>query len=219
MNTVKGIVLAISAALLALPMTASAYNAGDKLVKFGAASVNPEPTSDGLDQNANAMVSADDEVQFGISGTYMVSDKLGIELLAASPFKHELTGKGDLAGADIGTIRHLPPTLSAQYYFMGSQNNFKPYVGAGLNYTIFFSEDVGSDLSANYSDLELDDSVGLTAQIGFDYQLNSKWMVNASAMYADIDTTATLKGSGVDTLTVDYDLDPVVYRLNVGYKF
>lgn len=219
MNTVKGIVLAISAALLALPMTASAYNAGDKLVKFGAASVNPESTSDGLDQNANAMVSADDEVQFGISGTYMVSDKLGIELLAASPFKHELTGKGDLAGADIGTIKHLPPTLSAQYYFMGSQNNFKPYVGAGLNYTIFFSEDVGSDLSANYSDLELDDSVGLTAQIGFDYQLNSKWMVNASAMYADIDTTATLKGSGVDTLTVDYDLDPVVYRLNVGYKF
>ena len=221
MNTVKGIVLAISAALLAVPMAASAYNAGDKLVKFGAASVNPESLSDDIDQIPGEAVTADDEVQFGISGTYMLSSKVGVELLAASPFSHELTAKGGtLDGAEIGSVKHLPPTLSAQYYFLGSQSKFKPYVGAGLTYTTFFSEDIGSGAKGlGYNDIELDDSFGLSAQIGFDYQVSDKWLLNASAMYADIDTTATLKGASVSNLTVDYDLDPIVYRLNVGYKF
>ena len=221
MNTVKGIVLAISAALLAVPMAASAYNAGDKLVKFGAASVNPESLSDDIDQIPGEAVTADDEVQFGISGTYMLSSKVGVELLAASPFSHELTAKGGtLDGAEIGSVKHLPPTLSAQYYFLGSQSKFKPYVGAGLTYTTFFSEDIGSGAKGlGYNDIELDDSFGLSAQIGFDYQVSDKWLLNASALYADIDTTATLKGASVSNLTVDYDLDPIVYRLNVGYKF
>ena len=125
-----------------------------------------------------------------------------------------------MGGADIATIKHLPPTLSAQYYFLGSQNSFKPYVGAGLNYTVFFDEDAGAGARGlGYDDIDLDDSFGLAAQIGFDYQLNENWMLNASVMYADINTTATLKGDGVDNLTVDYDLDPMVYRLNAGYRF
>lgn len=219
MNTVNGIVLAISAAVLVLPMAASAYTSGDKLVKFGAASVNPESTSDHIGSSENA-VGADDDVQLGISGTYMVSSKLGFELLAATPFSHDLKGKGaGLADADIGSAKQLPPTLSAQYYFLGSQNKFKPYIGAGLNYTVFFSEEAGSAAEAlGYDDLELDDSFGLSAQIGFDYQVNNQWLINASAMYAKIDTTATLTGDA-GTLEVDYDLDPMVYRLNVGYKF
>ena len=221
MNTVKGIVLAVSSALFVLPMAASAYDKGDILVKFGAASVSPESSSDGIDQSPGAYVSADDEVQLGVSGTYMVSDKLGLELLAATPFNHDLKGKGDLSGADIGSIKHLPPTLSAQYYFMGSKSKFKPYVGAGVNYTIFFDEEVGSSLDSLYDDLELDDSVGLSAQVGFDYQFNKKWILNASAMYIDIDTTATLSSDDPSTpdMTVDYDLDPMVYRLNVGFTF
>lgn len=215
MNTVKGIVLAVSSALFVLPMAASAYDKGDILVKFGAASVSPESSSDEISPDLS--VSADDEVQLGISGTYMVSDKLGLELLAATPFSHELTFKG--TSAKVGSIKHLPPTLSAQYYFMGSKSKFKPYVGAGVNYTVFFDEEVGSAVSDAYSDLDLDDSVGLSAQVGFDYQLNNKWMLNASVMYIDIDTTATLSGDDIEDLEVDYDLDPMVYRLNVGFTF
>lgn len=221
MNTVKGIVLAVSSALFVLPMAASAYDKGDILVKFGAASVSPESTSDDIDGFIGASVGADDEVQLGVSGTYMVSDRLGLELLAATPFSHDLEGKGLIPGADVGSIKHLPPTLSAQYYFMGSKSKFKPYVGAGVNYTIFFDEEVGSSLDSLYDDLELDDSVGLSAQVGFDYQFNKKWILNASAMYIDIDTTATLSSDDPSTpdMTVDYDLDPMVYRLNVGFTF
>jgi len=221
MKAVKGLVLVISSALLALPMAASAYEKGDVLVKFGAASVNPKSTSDDIKGMPGQPVTADDEVQVGISGTYMLSSKLGIELLAATPFSHQIDGKGGaLNGADIGSVKHLPPTLSAQYYFMGSQGQFKPYVGAGINYTVFFDEEAGAGSQGlGYNKLDLDDSFGLAAQIGLDYQINKKWMLNASAMYAKIGTTATLSGNGIADLNVDYDLDPMVYRLNVGMTF
>ncbi len=70
-----------------------------------------------------------------------------------------------------------------------------------------------------YTKIKLDNSLGLAAQVGVDYQINKKWFLNASAMYADISTEATLTGPGATTLNVDYDLDPMVYRVNVGYKF
>ena len=218
---VNALVLAVSTAVLIAPMSASAYENGDLLLKFGAASVNPKSTSDDIAQIPGQAVSADSNVQVGLSGTYMLSNKLGIEVLAASPFNHAIEAKGGgLAGASIGTIKHLPPTISAQYYFMGSSQKFKPYVGAGVNYTIFFSEETGVDIEGlGYNKLKLDNSLGLAAQVGFDYQINEKWLLNASAMYADIDTKATLSGDGVDNLEVDYDLDPMVYRINAVYKF
>ena len=110
MNTVKGIALALSSALVALPMAASAYDAGDVLIKFGAASVNPESESNDIDQLAGESVSVDSNVQLGVSGTYMFSEYLGVELLAATPFSHDITGEGSvIGGADIGSIKHLPP--------------------------------------------------------------------------------------------------------------
>ncbi len=221
MKKVKILALAVSTVILVAPMAASAYEKGDLLLKFGAASVNPKSTSDDIVQIPGQPVSANDNVQVGLSGTYMLSSKLGIEVLAATPFNHDIEAKGGtLAGASVGTIKHLPPTVSAQYYFMGSSNKFKPYVGAGINYTIFFSEETGSDIEGlGYNDLKLDNSFGLAAQVGFDYQINQKWLLNASAMYADINTKATLSGDGVDNLEVNYDLDPMVYRINAVYKF
>ncbi len=146
MKKVNALALAVSTAILIAPMAASAYEKGDILLKFGSAAVNPKSTSDDIVQIPGQAVTANTNIQLGLSGTYMLSDKLGIELLAVTPFTHDITAKGGtLDGADIGDIKHLPPTLSAQYYFMGSQNKFKPYVGVGLNYTIFFSEDVGAD--------------------------------------------------------------------------
>jgi outer membrane protein len=220
-NRVKTSALLISAGMLLLPSVSSAYEAGDILVKFGSATVNPEDKSSDIDQIAGEAVSADNNTQLGISGTYMINDKIGVEVLAATPFNHHVKAKGGtLNGADIGSLKHLPPTISAQYYFLGNTGKFQPYVGAGLNYTIFFGTNIGADAAGlGYDKLSLDNSFGLAAQVGVDYQINKNWLINASAMYADIDTTATLTGPGATTLTVDYDIDPMVYRLNVGYKF
>ena len=210
----------LTTAAIAFTAPTMAYQAGDILLRAGTATVSPESKSDDLDQLAGAQASANDNTQLGISGTYMITDQIGVEVLGATPFTHDLEGKGGLAGADIGEVKHLPPTISAQYYFLEPTSALQPYVGAGLNITVFFDEKPGADVAA-YDELSLDESVGLAVQAGIDYKINEQVFVNASAMYAKIGTTATLKDStGTEpTLTVDYDLDPMVYRLNVGYKF
>jgi len=216
----------LTTAAIAFTAPTMAYQAGDILLRAGTATVSPESKSDDLNDLAGAQASANDNTQLGISGTYMITDQIGVEVLGATPFTHDLEGKGGLAGADIGEVKHLPPTISAQYYPLEPSSKLQPYVGAGLNITVFFDEKIGADVPAlGYEEIELDESIGLAIQAGVDYEINEQVFVNASIMYAKIGTTATLKDTtgndgalGSET-SVDYDLDPMVYRLNVGYKF
>ena len=198
-----------------------AYEAGDILMRVGSASVNPESKSDGTNLLPNESVSANDNTQLGLSSTYMIDKNWGIEVLAASPFTHDIKAKGGtLDGASIGETKQLPPTVTAQYYFLDSTNTIQPYAGIGLNFTVFFDEetDTGAE-GLGYDSLSLDNSTGLTAQVGIDYKVDQNIFINASAMYAQIGSTATLTGEGQPDLTVDYDLDPMVYRLNLGYRY
>ena len=214
------ILLISSAMMLSVPVMA--YEAGDILMRVGTASVNPEKKSDDIDEVPGQAVKANDNTQLGISATYMITDNIGVEILGASPFTHDITAKaGTLGapGADLGEVKHLPPTISAQYYFMDKTSAIQPYVGGGLNITVFFDEKAGKDAKAlGYDKLDLDESFGLAVQAGIDYNINENMFVNASAMYAKIGTTATLTGTAGE-LHVDYDLDPMVYRVNFGYKF
>lgn len=94
----------------------------------------------------------------------MATSSIGIELLAAWPFQHDINGAGELAGVGrLGETKHLPPTLSVQYHFM-SQSVFRPYVGVDLNYTTFFSEKTTATLDGALggpSSLSIRDSMGL----------------------------------------------------------
>ena len=213
--------LILSASLLALPNLSLAYEAGELLMRVGSATVSPESSSDGTNLLPNDSVSANDNTQLGLSATYMLTKNLGVEILAASPFSHDIKAKGpNLDGANIGKAKQLPPTVTAQYYFLDSNSAIQPYAGVGLNFTVFFEEETGEDAEGlGYDSLSLDNSTGLTAQVGIDYKVNQNVFINASAMYAQISSTATLTGEGKDDLTVDYDLDPMVYRLNLGYRY
>ena len=115
--------------------------------------------------------------------------------------------------------QHLPPTVMVQYYFGEAGSTWRPYVGAGLNYTNFFDEkfnDTGK--TAGLSDLKLDDSWGLAANVGVDYMLDDNWFFNASVWYANIETTAKYK-AGVDAQSTDVKINPWVFMISGGYKF
>ncbi len=222
---------------------AMAFEAGQLFVRAGLANVAPGSSSDGIAVPALGLApipgteaEADVETQLGITINYMVNSRWGVELLAATPFSHEITA--DLSGfspglkVDAGKVKQLPPTLSLNYYPMGGTGNrFQPYVGLGINYTVFFSEDVDSDLEALTGtlagatgpvdmDLELDNSVGIAAQVGFDYFINNNWYVNAAVRYIDIETDAVFESALGDTITVDnVSIDPMVYQFTFGYSF
>ncbi|MCF6193870.1 MAG: outer membrane beta-barrel protein [Kangiellaceae bacterium] len=168
----------------------------------------------------NDGVAVDSSLGLGLSLTYMMNRNWGVELLAASPFKHDIVGMGDLEGLDIGKATQLPPTLSLTYYW-GDTTTY--HVGAGLNYTKFFSEKTTSALTAalgaTETDLKLDASTGLSLQVGFDTPITDNWNLSAIVYWKDIDTTADVIVDGVTAASVDVQIDPIVWTLGVSTRF
>ena len=217
------------AMLVAFP--AMAHEDGDVIVRVGAAMVDPDVSSDVIDVAGIVTlpgVDVDDNTQVGITAAWMWTSNVGIELLAATPFTHDIEVAD--VGVSAGDTKHLPPTLMLQYYPIEGNVKFNPYVGIGVNTTIFFDEDVDDELNAALdgivglppgtvdADLDLDQSWGLAAQVGFDYMIDEKWLINGAIWYIDIDTEAKISTAIAD-LKFDVEIDPWVYMLSVGYKF
>ncbi len=215
----------LAASLLALAVAspaAFAHKEGDIIVRAGAITVDPHEDSGAVHIGGAAVAGTkatlDSDTQLGLNFAYMVTDHVGIELLAATPFSHDVGTKG-LGGLKLGTIKHLPPTLSAVYYPMQSGSVFQPYVGLGINYTWFFDTKLSSEAeAANFNGLDMKDSWGLAYQVGADYMLTDNIMLNAQVRYIDIDTTGTTH-AGATKVDVDVDVDPFVYMVGLGYKF
>ena len=245
----------MAALATAVAASAQAYEAGDFVVRMGATTVDPQG-GESSDVFVGAPVSApspgvkvdvEDDTKLGITGTYFINSMFAVELLAAFPFEHNIIAAGDTVaalgatGVQLGSTKHLPPTLSLQFYPMGAESAFQPYVGAGINYTIFFEEKATSALNAtiptiadnaagaalglpvpNSTSLELDDSISYAVQAGFDYMLSDSIGINAAVWYIDISTEATITsdfgGGTVVNSTVDVDIDPMVYNLGFFVK-
>lgn len=215
----------LAASLLALAVAspaALAHKEGDIIVRAGAVTVDPHEDSGEINvggvPQGGTKATLDSDTQLGLNFAYMLTDHVGIELLAATPFSHDVGTKG-LGGLKLGSIKHLPPTLSAVYYPMESGSVFQPYVGLGLNYTWFFDTELTSEAEGQgFNGLDMDDSWGLAYQVGADYMLTDNLMLNAQVRYIDIDTTGTTY-AGPTKVEVDVDVDPFVYMVGLGYKF
>ncbi|TMM45204.1 OmpW/AlkL family protein [Colwellia ponticola] len=227
----------LTVALLSTLSTAAFANqAGDILIRGGATMVSPDSGQSAIllgGSNATgASMSVDDNTQLGLNFVYFFDSNWAIELLAATPFTHDATlhdptaalggalgVPGGLDGAKLANIKHLPPTLSALYYF-DTGTAFKPYVGAGINYTIFFDEKFEpAPQTLGLSNLELDGSFGYSVQVGADYDLGDNWSVNVSARYIDISTDVTFDVGGDSIGSATVDVDPMVYSVMLGYTF
>lgn len=216
------------AATLGLAAPASAHEAGDWLVRVGASNVDPKSNNGAIDLTGIATfgvqdVTVDSKVGVTFNFTYMYTANIGIEVLAALPYTHDIKVEG-LPGT-AATVTHLPPTISLQYHFMPAAT-FQPYVGAGLNVTWFM--DTSKKEGLRFADtalgvttaLDVDStSVGLAFQAGFDIKLNDRWFLNVDARWIDISTDATLKVNGAPAAKAKVDVDPMVYGLHVGYRF
>ncbi|MBP6382491.1 MAG: outer membrane beta-barrel protein [Pseudomonadales bacterium] len=221
--------LGLLAAAMLVSGAASAYEAGDWIVRGGAVMVDPNDDSsrlnvDGIGALDGTGVEVDDDTQLLLNITYMASEHVGVELLAATPFEHtvDTAGLGGLGLTDVelGEIKHLPPTLSALWYPMPGNSKFQPFFGIGVNYTVFFDEDTSGEAqdALGADNLSLDDSWGLAGRIGMDYMINDCWSLHAGAYYIDISTEAEVD-TALGTAKVDVDVDPWVYTLGLGYRF
>lgn len=208
-KTLSALTLAIAAASPVM-----AYEAGDIIGRVGAVMVAPNDSSD---MTLSAELGVNDNTQLGINGTYMLTNNIGVEVLAATPFKHKISAEGL---GEIGTTDHLPPTVTVQYFPMASDSALQPYAGAGINHTFFFNEKLNAKAAGLLGDdaLHLSSSTGLALEAGVDYNLQNGFGINAAVWYIDIETTATVYAAGNKT-KIDVTLDPWVYMLSATKKF
>ena len=148
------------AGLASLVAATSASAAGEKfLFRVAAAQVNPNDNStDVVPFGGGAQVAVGNATGLALNVTYLFTPNMGVEVLGSLPFTHDIEGAGTIAGAGkIGETKQLPPTVL--FVLRGNDSSgIHPYVGLGVNYTLFFSEDTEGALAG--TSLELDDSIG-----------------------------------------------------------
>lgn len=228
----------ISVATSLLLALAASPAFADISVNVGAIGVAPSDSSSSLnvvEQLANLPagstgVNVNTNTQLGITFDYQYDSNWTFEVIAATPFSHDIYATGALAGLKVGKTKHLPPTLMAQYHFDIGSDRIDPFIGAGLNYTWFFSEKVdpalvgalqglGATTPSDDVSLSLKNSWGYALQAGMNIKLDDRWGVHMMVSKMDIDTVGSVKVNGTTVQTVDVDIDPVVAMLGVRYKF
>ncbi len=194
---------------------------GDVLLRVRTILVAPNETSGSvLPAFPGEHVSVDSSVMPEVDITYMATDHIGFELIASTT-KHHADGRTGTTGS-IGKLAStwvLPPTLTAQYH-LNPTGRIRPYVGAGLNYTIFWNETASDGLVAAVgpTDVRMKDSLGWAAQAGFDVDITPRVFLNLDIKYIDIDTTARLRTTAAGTQHVAISLDPLVFGIGLGIR-
>lgn len=191
-----------TAVALALASLAQAAEPASWVLRVGAHDVDPKTKNSDL-------VSVDSARTLTFNLTRMFDEHWGIEVLAALPFQHDIRLN---TGGKVADVKQLPPTVSVQYHFAPNAK-FRPYLGAGLNATLFFSEHTTGALAGH--DLSLGTSFGAAAQAGMDYDITDTWFLNADVRWMDIDTKAKLDGARLG----DVAIDPLAFGISVGRRF
>lgn len=176
--------------------------------------VLPDEGSSNWNLGAGPDLSIDNSVVPELDFTYFFNKNLAIEVIAGVT-PHDIDAKGTISGlGNIGDVWLLPPTVTLQYHFdLG--NGIKPYVGAGLNYTVFFNEDSGP----NFRNLELENGFGFAAQAGVDIHLQGNWFLNVDVKKIWLDTEASVNLANGTHVTADVDVDPLIIGVGLGYRF
>lgn len=206
------------AALGALALTVSApamaeeplgKAAGAIMVRARLIDVAPLVSSSSTSIGGNLSVS--NTVAPEIDVSYFLTDNIAFELIAATT-RHDITAnRTSLGSVKVGTTWVLPPTLTAQYHF-NPKGQVSPYVGAGLNWTLFYNAKPGPGLTS----LALTSNVGPALQAGVDIAVSQRGYINIDVKQIFLSTNASINRGAVRAKTA---LDPLVAGVGFGYRF
>ena len=160
----------------------------------------------------NGDIEIDEAIVPELDISYLFSPNVSVELVLATA-EHDVMAVGtDVGDVDIGSVWVLPPTLLLQYR-LAPTATVRPYVGAGVNLTIFYNEDVPGDV---VTDADYDTSIGFAFQGGLDIPLgDGNWFINLDVKKILMNTDVTL-GTVLGTVTADVDVDPWVFGAGIG---
>lgn len=195
--------LGCSAAAMAQP-----NDEGHWLVRGRIINVTPLNNGGSVSIGGKPSVSHDTVPELDVS--YFMNPNVAFELIAGTT-KHDVTVKQRPSMLDLGSVRLLPPTLTAQYHFtQDCLGKWKPYVGAGLTYAHFYDAN-----HPGYGSVKYDDRFGIALQAGTDYKVADHWYLNADVKQIMLNTKVTVN----DTITAKEHLNPVIAGVGIGYRF
>ena len=206
--TMKKTLLAVAALCAMTSGAAMAQQQDGKwLVRLRAVHID---SSNGGHTNPDLGLSVSNKTIPELDISYFFTPNLAAELILTYPQKHDIRSHG----AKIGSLKQLPPTLLAQYHFT-NLGAFKPYVGAGINYTRFSNVHFDPAVQAALSPSIKKNSVGGALQVGFDYALDKNWSINFDVKKVYMKTDVRSAGTKVG----DFKVDPLLVGVGVGYRF
>ena len=222
------VLLAAGASALAAG-AAQAQVAGTMSLKLGVNQITPHVTSDDLTAPAlpGSKIDIKSASSLLLTATYSFTDAVTLELLAGLPYKHDIVGAGAIAGVGkIGSIQQISPTLVLQYRLLGAESTFRPYVGAGLTYAMFYGSEGSATLTALTNPggqptlIGSDKSMGYTVQLGGTVKIDSHWYADISVLKTYVATTAPIDTAPVNNgQSIHAKLDPMSANLSIGYRF
>ena len=206
-NTLKLVALGIALSAAA-PVMAQQSAEGNWLVRGRAVQLDySNGQADNMQANVGKVEASDRWIP-EVDISYFFTKNIAAELVLTYPQDVDIK----INGTKQGTIGALPPSLLVQYHFT-DLGAFKPYIGAGVNYTFFSKR---SNILNGAARVDRD-SFGLAAQVGLDYALTKNWSLNFDVKYVQMNTDVTLTASGTKVGKVN--LDPMLYGIGVGYRF
>ncbi|NRQ41261.1 outer membrane beta-barrel protein [Rheinheimera sp. YQF-2] len=218
-------------------LLAAAPASADFAINVGAITVAPDDSSSNLNvieqvaglPAGSTAVGVNTNTQLGLTFDYRINPNWAVQLIAATPFSHDIKVKGSaIDGLKVGKTKHLPPTLLAQYHFMPQHQTFDPFFGVGLNYTVFFDEKIDGQLegaldalnvtaAADKVSLKLKSSYGLALQAGVNIKLTDSLGVHAMLSKMDIDTRGRVQVNGNTVQSVNVNIDPYVAMIGLRW--
>lgn len=204
--------LLTTALVAAAPLPAAAHEGGQILVRVRGIGVFPDESGSTRPLNLDLKVS--DTFAPEIDVSYFLTKNIAFELIAATT-KHNIDANGKGTHNKVGSTWVLPPTLTAQYHFF-PDNAFSPYLGAGINYTIFYNE----NSKRPFSQLDVDNAVGAALQVGMDFQVpESNFVLNLDFKYIFLSPKANVNLGNTRIRSNNFDLNPMIFGAGIGYKF
>jgi outer membrane protein len=189
--------------------------AGDLLVRMRALGAITDVS--GRDNNLHGKIGISNDYVPEVDAAYFFTDHFAAEIIAGTT-QHDVKDTGNVLGQNLklGHVWLLPPTVTAQWHPLKRQA-LDPYVGAGVNYTIFYG--AGGTQTLAGEKVSYRNEIGEALQAGVDYNVNGAWFVNVDVKKLFLSTTAVVKLSGVEATRANVRIDPWLVGVGVGYRF
>lgn len=200
-------IAAVGLAIAAQGAFAQGNDAGNWLVRGRALNLQ---SANGGSTNPDLKLSINDKTFPEVDISYFYTPNVAVELVLTYPQKQDIRSDG----TTIGSLKHLPPTLLAQYHFTGL-GAFRPYVGAGINVTMFSSVKFDPAVEAALHPSIKKTSVGAALQAGVDFPVGSGWVINLDVKKVQIKTDVKASGTKVG----EFKVDPTLISVGAGLRF